>query len=77
LGHDVIEHSTEESAPARVVDLMEALSASIKASSGRSAAATSTKKVTAKATPITKAQKAAKTPAKAKPASKAAGRRAS
>jgi DNA end-binding protein Ku len=78
LGNDIIEHSTEDTAPVRVVDLMEALSASIKASSERSGAAPpATKKVAAKATPITKARKAAKPAAKAKPASKAAGRRAS
>jgi DNA end-binding protein Ku len=81
LGNDVIEHSTEETAPVRVVDLMEALSASIKASSGRTgpgtAGAAAPKKVAARTTPITKARKAAKPAAKAKPASKAAGRRAS
>jgi DNA end-binding protein Ku len=78
LGNDVIEHSTEEAAPVRVVDLMEALSASIKASSGRAGAAKpAAKKVAARATPISKARKAAKPAAKAKPASKAAGRKAS
>jgi DNA end-binding protein Ku len=70
LGHDVIEHATDESAPVRVVDLMEALSASIKATSGRSApAAKAAKKAgPGKATPISKARKPAAPAAKAKPA---------
>ena len=71
LGHDIIEHSTDETAPVRVVDLMEALSASIKATSGRSPAAKKApakKPSTAKATPIGKARKAATPAAKAKPA---------
>lgn len=78
LGNDVIEHSTEESAPARVVDLMEALSASIEATSARkSVSGAGPKKAAARATPITKARTAAKPAAKAKPASKTAKRRAS
>jgi DNA end-binding protein Ku len=67
LGHDVIEHSTDEAAPVRVVDLMEALSASIKATTGRSAPGAK-KASPPKATPITKARKAATPAAKAKPA---------
>lgn len=71
LGHDVIEHATDEAAPVRVVDLMEALSASIKATTGRSAPGA--RKVAKKAsppktTPITKARKPATPAAKAKPA---------
>jgi DNA end-binding protein Ku len=92
LGNDVIEHSTDEAAPVRVVDLMEALSASIEATTGRSPAAggsngsngsasrtprSAAKRSTAKATPIAKARAASKPAAKAKPASKAAGRKAS
>jgi DNA end-binding protein Ku len=71
LGHDVIEHATDEAAPVRVVDLMEALSASIKATTGRSApgARKVAKKVSPpKTTPITKARKPATPAAKAKPA---------
>jgi DNA end-binding protein Ku len=69
LGHDVIEHATDEAAPVRVVDLMEALSASIKATSGRAAPAKPAKKAAAaKATPITKARKPAAPAAKAKSA---------
>jgi DNA end-binding protein Ku len=78
LGNDVIEHSTEETAPVRVVDLMEALTASVKASSDRAGSTKpSAKKVAARATPISKARKTAKPAAKAKPASKTAGRKAS
>jgi DNA end-binding protein Ku len=70
LGHDVIEHATDEAAPVRVVDLMEALSASIKATSGSSAPAAkpAKKAVATKATPIGKARKSATPAAKAKPA---------
>ena len=74
LGHDVIEHATDETAPVRVVDLMEALSASIKATSGRAPAAKAPAKkaAAAKATPITKARKPAAPAAKAKPAKRKA-----
>jgi DNA end-binding protein Ku len=71
LGHDIIEHATDEAAPVRVVDLMEALSASIKATSGRSAptAKKAAKRASPpKATPITRAPKAATPSPKAKPA---------
>jgi DNA end-binding protein Ku len=64
--------SSAPSSSAKVVDLMEALNASVRAASGKAAPKAEAKRVPAKKAP---AKKAAKTTTKAEPAAKAAPRR--
>jgi DNA end-binding protein Ku len=77
LGNDVIEHAAEEATPVRVIDLMEALTASLKATGKEPSEATPAKRAAAKVSQASKARKSAPPAAKAKAPAKTTRRKAS